>query len=544
MRSRRLLLSIGVLCLLGSGYVRSQSSGSAQEAFARGTELYRAGDFDGAIREYRAALALDPANFEARSNLGVALAHTGHYDEAIDAYRQALENAPPAATNHLRMNLALAYYKSGQIGDAASLLEEVRKQLPDDLQVTLLSADCYLRLGDLDRVIHLLSPVAAARPSDHAVNYVLGMALIRSGNVEKGQALVDSILRDSETAEAHFLLGSVAFMANDYPSAVTEFFKATRINPDLPSLQSYYGRALLFTGDPDGAVAAFRKQLSSDPNDYDSNLLLAQVLFQRRQHAEARPLYERALRVRPGSAEAAYGLAESDLAERRPEQARQRLEQIVARWPGYAAAHRALSSADEQLGRKQEAARERAAADKLDGGEGSGGIPLGSQAPDFTLLASSGDRRVRLSEFRDKRPVVLVLGSYTCPKFRSQAGALKALYTRYHDRAEFLLVYIREAHGAGSWQSTVNQREGIDLADAATFEQKREYAASCVRKLKIAYTAAVDPLDNSTEKAYLAWPSRVYLVDKQGRVAFNSLLDELNFNASSLESALHSAIGR
>src|SRR5690242_16328769 len=141
MRSRRLLLSIGVLCLLGSGYVRSQSASSAQEAFARGTELYRAGDFEGAIREYRAALALDPANFEARSNLGVALAHTGHYDEAIDAYRQALENAPPAATNHLRMNLALAYYKSGQIGDAASLLEEVRKQLPDDLQVTLLSAD-------------------------------------------------------------------------------------------------------------------------------------------------------------------------------------------------------------------------------------------------------------------------------------------------------------------------------------------------------------------------------------------------------------------
>src|SRR5213592_4208834 len=47
---------------------------SAQQAFARAVVLQRAGDFEAAIREYRAALAQEPANFEARSNLGVALA--------------------------------------------------------------------------------------------------------------------------------------------------------------------------------------------------------------------------------------------------------------------------------------------------------------------------------------------------------------------------------------------------------------------------------------------------------------------------------------
>ena len=544
MRLGRLSLWLAFLLATAGGCVWSQSSESAHEAFSRGTRLYGAGDFDGAIREYRAALALDSANFEARSNLGAALARIGHYEEAIAVYRQAIENAPPAAANHLRMNLALAYYKSGQISEASGLFDGVQKQLPDDLQVTLLTADCYLRLGNFERVITLLSPLASAGSGDRAVNYLLGMALIRSGNVEKGQALVDSILRDSESAEAHFLLGSVALMAKDYPGAVKEFSKAVTINPVLPSLQSYYGQALLFTGDADGATAAFRGQLASDPNDYDANLGLAQILFQRRLSGEARPLYERALRVRPGSAEAAYGLAEVDLAEHRSDQARRRLEQIVSRWPSYAAAHRALSVADQELGRKPEAARERAAASKLEGGNGSGGIPLGAAAPDFTLLPAFGDRRIRLSEFRGKRPVVLVLGSYTCPKFRLQAPVLNALYERYHDRAEFLLVYIREAHGAGSWQSTINSREGIDLADAATFEQKRGYTASCVRKLKLPYTAVVDPFDNSTEKAYAAWPSRLYLVDKQGRVAFNSLLDELNFDAASLDTALQSAIAQ
>ena len=230
MRLGRLLLWLGFFWL-ASSHLWSQSSGSAQEAFGRGTALYRAGDFDGAIREYRAALALDPANFETRSNLGVALTRIGHYEEAIAVYRQALENAPPAAATHLRMNLALAYYKSGQISEAATLFDEVRKQLPDDLQVTLLSADCYLRLGNLDRVIGLLSPLASAGPGDPAVNYMLGMALIRSGNIKKGQEFVDSILRDSESAEAHFVLGSVAFMAKDYPGAVKEFSKAISYQP-------------------------------------------------------------------------------------------------------------------------------------------------------------------------------------------------------------------------------------------------------------------------------------------------------------------------
>jgi hypothetical protein len=36
----------------------------------------------------------------------------------------------------------------------------------------------------------------------------------------------------------------------------------------------------------------------------------------------------------------------------------------------------------------------------------------------------------------------------------------------------------------------------------------------------------------------------LYLVDKQGRVIFNRLLDELNFDAATFESALRSASAR
>src|SRR3989454_10512294 len=207
------LFSAGLL-LVACASARPAESG--QEAFARAVSLQRAGDFEGAIREYRAALAQEPANFEARSNLGVALAHIGHFEEAIDAYRQALQSAPPVASNRLLTNLGLAYYKSGQLEEAVHIFEGVHKQIPGDLQVILLAGDCYLRLGDLKRVIELLTPVVPAYPQNRAVNYMLGMALIRSGDVAKGQGLVDDILRDSGSAEAHFLLGTVVFMTKDY----------------------------------------------------------------------------------------------------------------------------------------------------------------------------------------------------------------------------------------------------------------------------------------------------------------------------------------
>ena len=38
---------------------------------------------------------------------------------------------------------------------------------------------------------------------------------------------------------------------------------------------------------------------------------------------------------------------------------------------------------------------------------------VSDQAPDFELTDVSGEKRVRLSDFRDQQPVALVFGSFT-----------------------------------------------------------------------------------------------------------------------------------
>jgi tetratricopeptide (TPR) repeat protein len=343
---------------------------------SRAIQLHQAGEWDAAIREYQLCIATEPNRAETRSNLGAILARLGRYQDAIDQYRAALNLATPDIAPRLRFNLALAYYKSFQIPEAALELEALHRGQPDDLNIALLLGDCRLRTGDFGQAIDLLTPLEAAHPDQAALDYVLGMAMIRSGRVPEGELRVNRILGRGESAEGHFLLGAAQFTAGNLPGAVKELSKAEALNPDVPSLHSYLGQALLSTGDADGAAAAFRKELAANPNDFDANLQLASILAHRGDRAESRKLLERAVQVRPGSPEARDALAN---------------------------------------GFHFDTPR-----------QGDGGVAVGSTAP------SVGSVELR----RLAKPVVLVFGSYTCPKLRSSAGDLKRLSEQYKDAAD------------------------------------------------------------------------------------------------------------
>ena len=123
-------------------------------------------------------------------------------------------------------------------------------------------------------------------------------------------------------------------------------------------------------------------------------------------------------------------------------------------------------------------------------------------------------------------------------------GALNALYDKYKDRVEFLLVYIREAHATDGWQVPMNVKEGVLLPIAKSFEQKEEHATACVRKLNINFPAVVDNMDNQVELNYSAWPDRLYLVGKDGRITWKGPQGPAGFRPPLLEKAIEDELGR
>jgi len=231
---------------------------------------------------------------------------------------------------------------------------------PGERQPVLLLSDCYLRLGEDRKAIDLLTPLQEQTPDDKALDYMLGTALIHAGQTARGEMLVDRILRDGDSAEAHLLLGESKLSANDFAGALEEFKKALAINPQLPSLNGYYGTALADTGDTPGAEAAFRKELASDPNDYVANFQLGKLLQGDANYAESRDRFERALAARPHDRGSRYQLALLDLEAGQAEQARAALESLIGENPQDVDAHISLATAYYRLKRKQDGNKQRA----------------------------------------------------------------------------------------------------------------------------------------------------------------------------------------
>jgi tetratricopeptide (TPR) repeat protein len=462
--------------------------------YRQAVDRQRAGDLPGAVQLYRECLEQEPLNFQARSNLGAALSGLGRYDEAILEYEAALKSAPETLAPLLQRNIGLAYYKSGRVAEASRIFTDLHAARPGDPDTALLAAECLVQLGQPSQAVDLLRPLQASSGQDRAVAYLFGIAHLKSGNANEAQRVLDPILSDLNSAEGNFAIGMAMFMRQDYPAAVKAFERAAHLNPTLPRVYSYYGQTLLFTGDSKAAGQAFGKQLAADPNDYDANLRLAEILASRGQFTDATPLFQRAVLLRPESREARAELADA----------------LAGRFK------RNVS--------------------------GNGGVPSGALAPVVEVERINGAERIQLPAVQRGRPAVLVFGSYTCPLFRSAAPVLERLFARYSSRSAFLLVYIREAHAGGEWQSTINEREHISLAPAANREQKNEHAQLCVRNLHLSLPAAVDGMDGAAEKAYSAWPSRVYVVRPDGRVGYSSGLNDFEFDAKALEAAIQEAL--
>ena len=509
------------------------------ELARRAVELQQSGSYADAAAAYQKLLQLTPGDVATHVNLGVVLVRLGRFDEAIREYAAADKLLP--GDPRIALNTALAYEKSGRLDEAARRFELLHAATPQDARIAMLLADCRLQLDDHKAVIQLLQPLEAAHSDDLGLAYMLGMAFLREGRAQDAQARLDRILRNGDSAEARFLLGVRMFESGDYPAAVKQLAGAAELNPSLPQLQSLYGQALLNTGDPDAACDAFRKELASNPNDFAANLNLARILTVRRRFNEAGPLLERALLLRPQSAVAEQLLAECLAGEGNFEKARPLAESAAAALPDSPDAHRTLSEVYNGLRLASRAGSEQKKVELL-GAKAAMALPgpkVGEMAPDFDLAgAAPSDQRISLRKLLQRGPVVLLFGSYSCPNFRAAAPAMKELEKIFGTRVAFLLVYIREAHAGNNWQSTRNQREGVNLEPAATMVEKQDHALMCRRDLHLNFRAVVDNIDGAVETAYGAWPSRLFVVGAQGRVLYSTYLTELDFHAGDVEAIL------
>ncbi|MFO0959595.1 MAG: deiodinase family protein [Isosphaeraceae bacterium] len=166
------------------------------------------------------------------------------------------------------------------------------------------------------------------------------------------------------------------------------------------------------------------------------------------------------------------------------------------------------------------------------------GPSVGDRATDFTLKTNDGQQTITLSELIGPKPVVLVFGNFTCGPFRSQAGNVEKLYRNYKDRATFVMVYVREAHPTDGWRMESNDRVEVSLAQPQTYDERAKVAQACAARLDLGFPMLVDTIDDAVGARYSGMPSRLYLIDGRGKVAYKSGRGPFGFKPAELEHSL------
>jgi hypothetical protein len=166
------------------------------------------------------------------------------------------------------------------------------------------------------------------------------------------------------------------------------------------------------------------------------------------------------------------------------------------------------------------------------------GPSLNDPAPDFTLKQLDTGKDVTLSQVIGPKPIVLVFGDFTCGPFRGQAGNIAKLGKKYGDRATFLMVYVREPHPLDGWRMGHNDAAGVAVRQPRNFEERLNVARACNARLDLGFPMLVDTMDDAVNNAYSGVPSRLYLIDRAGKVAFKNGRGPFGFDLDELEHSL------
>ncbi len=93
------------------------------------------------------------------------------------------------------------------------------------------------------------------------------------------------------------------------------------------------------------------------------------------------------------------------------------------------------------------------------------------------------------------------------------------MYHRYRDRAAFAFVYIAEAHTTDGWQLDANLEDDVLLANHVTLDDRFAAARAGVERLSLTLPVLVDGMDDAVSNAFAAWPERIHVVGRDGRIA-------------------------
>jgi len=170
----------------------------------RGRMAFRAGRFEDAAAEFRAAIAADPEDLAARVNLGTAMGQAGDVAGAIEQFRKALTVDPDNLTSHF--NLGVLLLRQGAVEEAIEHDRAAIAGQPGDGEAHLELGRAYRAAGRGDEALASIRQAVELAPFDESARVEeasLLAALGRFGEAAEGLDVARGLMpRSARIAQA------------------------------------------------------------------------------------------------------------------------------------------------------------------------------------------------------------------------------------------------------------------------------------------------------------------------------------------------------
>jgi len=100
------------------------------------------------------------------------------------------------------------------------------------------------------------------------------------------------------------------------------------------------------------------------------------------------------------------------------------------------------------------------------------------------------------------------------------------------------MVYVTEAHPTDGWQVPDNEKDGILIAKHKIFADREKAAEQLRKDLGLKLPIVIDGMDDKISKAYDGWPDRIFIIDKEGKIAYRGGQGPAGFSPSKAKDAL------
>jgi tetratricopeptide (TPR) repeat protein len=362
MRKIRVIVLLWASLCVCSNLCSSQSPASRQQQIESHMKQAQA-DLrenrpDLAIAEFKAIIALDPKNADARGNLGVLLFFEGQYTESIPHLRATLKLQPTLWK--IQALLGMAEKRTGDASNATADLEKAFLNLKEEkiqIETGMELIDLYSLAGDLPKAVPIITSLRDLDPTNVEIIYTA----YRVYSDLLDETRLSLTVAGPNSARVHQMMAHELAKQGHTEEAIANYREALKVDPNATGLHFELAEMLNSSsaaGSREEAEKEYQAALAVNPRDEKAECKLGDVAALRGDPKTSAEHYERALQLQPNDAEAMIGLAKTLMTMNQPEKSLPLLEQAVKLDPTNAVAHFRLSTLYRKMGRTDEANHE------------------------------------------------------------------------------------------------------------------------------------------------------------------------------------------